>query len=210
MSALTPWMQELVARISGTTEEIVQRQLIYVVRDFCRESLAWRDLLQGYSVSAGCSVVDVNPVDGRRECLQVLNVYLDGRELEPASASRPYAGDLSDGTPMAYTCEQGPSLITLLPTPSTDSICSLAAYVALCPKCPEIWMPPLFQQLHYEAILDGTLGRFFSQPNRPYTSERAAAYHLQRYRHKTREAWAHAQRGNTVNAVNWSFPSFGV
>lgn len=210
MAALTPWLQQLVARISGVPEENIERELIYVVRDFCRESLAWRDLLQGYTVTADCSTVDVNPVDGRRECLQVLKVYIDGRELEPETASRPLMDSAAVREPVAFTCEQGPSIVTLLPTPSETSIGSLSAYVALCPKCPEIWMPPLFQQLHFEAILDGTLGRFFAQPNRPFTNERAAAYHLQRYRNKTREAWAHAQRGNTVNASNWAFPEFGV
>ena len=206
---LRPWMEQLVGRISSAPESIIQAELVYVIRDFCRESLAWRELLQGYNVAPGCSDVDVNPVDGRRECIQVINAYIDGMELEAVPYTRPQMVP-GEGTPRAFTCEKGPSIITLLPSPVVEIPMGLSANVALCPKCPEIWMPPHFQRLYFEAILDGTLGRFFMQPNRPFTNERAAAYHLRRYRNKTREAWAHSLRGNTVSAANWTYPSFGV
>lgn len=210
MATLIPWMQQVAARVSNVPEPNVEAELAYVVKDFCRESLAWRKLLQDYAVTAGEEVVTLNPEpnEGQWEVIQVLRVFINGMELSPASELKPLPN--AQGTPTAFTCDQGPAVITLLPTPSVSVVDGLGAYVALAPRDPATFVPDFFVSQHFEAILDGTLGRFFMQPNRPYTNEKAAAYHLQRYRNKTREAWAHALRGNTTHAVNWAFPPFGV
>lgn len=209
MAALTPWLRQLVSRIPNVPEENITDELSYVIRDFCKESLAWRELLAGYNVLAGDADVDVNPVDGRRECVQVLRVHLSGEELLPYE--QPWVPEANTpDTPKYYTCNQSHSVVTLLPTPSTSIDGGLAVYAALCPKCPDKWVPPFFIAQYFEAILDGTLGRFYVQPYKPYTNEKAASYHLARYRNKVREAWTQALRGNTVADVGWNYPRFGV
>lgn len=209
MANTRSWLPELVTRISSIPEESVLTMTSLVMQDFCREALPWRELLTGYIVNAECPDVYLNPVDGRSEVLQVLQVFLGDQQLNPQAQSSP-AAVAASGDPMAFTCEKGPTIVTLLPTPAVDLSREVSVYVALRPRHPELWVPDFFLTLHREAIIDGVLGRFYMQPNRPYTNERAASYHLQRYRNKTREAWSHANRGQTVDASGWAFPRFGA
>lgn len=204
---LLPWMKMLVARIPSEPEDIIQDELVQVVHDFCREGYPWRELLRGYKVMPGCEPVDINPIDGRRQAIHVVKAYVAGRELAHAPHDVPRDG-LPEGIPSAFVCEQGPTRLTLLPAP--DRFYTLDVLVTLCPKCPEKWMPELFRTHHFEALLDGTLGRFYNQPMKPYTDKDQARYHLRRYRALIQEARHMSDRGYTRAGSDWSFPGFGV
>lgn len=55
-------------------------------------------------------------------------------------------------------------------------------------------------------LVDGLLGRMMSQPNKPYSNEALAVYHLRRFRDGVGKARADQILANTEGAQNWRFP----
>jgi len=206
MADLLPWMKALVARIPSEPESIIQDELVYVIKDFCREAKPWRMVVTDLSIVADDPEIAVNPVDNRATCIDVLKVFVNDQEIGQA----PYqVQGYSPGQPTGFTCPT-PDVITLIPTPTTDDENAVSALVALAPRDPTVWVPDFFETHHFEAILDGTLGRFYNQPMKPFSDAELARYHLRRYRAKTRESADMARRGYTPYAQNWAFPGFGV
>ena len=69
---------------------------------------------------------------------------------------------------------------------------------------------PVFPEWVLEAysdeIMDGILGRLFSQIAKPYSNERMAIYHMRRFRGGVARARVDAQRKYTYRAQAWRFP----
>ena len=206
-SPLLPWMKSLVSRIPSEPEDVIEEELVQVIHDFCREGYPWRELLTGYKAAPGCTPVDVNPVDGRRQAVHVVRAYINGTELAQATQTLP-PELVPVGLPRAFACEQSPTTLSLIPQPDREY--DLSVLVTLCPKCPEQWMPDFFQSHHFEAIMDGVLGRFYNQPMKPYSDKEQARYHLRRYRAAIQEARHMSDRAYTRAGASWAFPSFGV
>lgn len=204
---LTPWLQRLLPRIQGATETEITEELKYTIHDFCREGEPWQEVVGPYNVVANDPQVSINPVDGNAQAIYVKAVWLNDSMLTqlPYNAPRPYTD-----SPTSFTCESDPTVVTLVPVPTTSSEQSLKAHVVLCPKCPDKWMPDWFESHYFEAIFDGVLGRFYSQLQKPFSDTRLAQYHLRRYRNRCIEARDMARRGHTPHAAKWSFPAFGV
>lgn len=207
MATLTPWLKPLISRIPSVPEDVITDELIRVAIEFFKDSSGWRQLIRDYKTIPGIDYIDVNPIDARIQCVHVVKAFIDGVEISqlPHDISDPRRGS---GKPTAFTCERSPSMVTFVPVP--DAVYSLDVLVALTPKCPDKWVPDILVSHHYEAILDGTLGRFYSQPFKPYSSPLQAEYHLRRYRALTQEARARATRGYTHAAADWAFPAFGA
>lgn len=210
MADLIPWMQALVARIPSEPESIIQDELVQVVKDFCREGNPWRMRLDGYDVVAGQATVTIPTVDidvdQQADCLNIFKVFYKKQELGHA----PYRLQThTDGSPIGFTCPF-PGIVTLIPPPAASETGVLDVYASLVPADPVTWVPDFFASHHYEAILDGALGRFYNQPMKPFHDRELAKYHLRRYRNKTREASDMAGRGYTPAAADWSYPRFGV
>lgn len=205
-SPLLPWMKPLVARIVSEPDNIIEDELAYVILDFCREGKPWRKLLTGYDLVAGQAEVPVNPVDDNSKCIDVLKVFYKKQELGQAAYQ---VHTHSDGAPIGFTCET-PNVVTLIPAPATSETGVLDVHAALAPTDPLTWLPDFFETHHFEAILDGALGRFYNQPMKPFHDRELAKYHLRRYRNKTREASDMAGRGYTPSAQDWTFPRFGA
>jgi len=203
---LLPWMKQLVSRIPSEPESIIEDELVYVIGDFCREAHPWRDLISDLNIVSGVADIPTNPVDSRTRCIAILNVYYNNQSLWQYTTPQPL---IPDGTPIGYTC-LAPDTITLIPPPVAAESGAIKALVSLAPTDPRKWLPSLFEVQHFEAILDGTLGRFYNQPTKPFSDDKLARYHLRRYRAKTREASDMAGRGYTTGGADWAFPRFGV
>lgn len=209
-SPLLPWLQALVSRIPSEPEEVIAEELAQVVRDFCREALPWQDTLTGFDVLAADPHVEIIPPDARVRCVYILRARLAGQELGQVEPGAMLHHHESPAQPRVFSCVQAPHILSLLPAPPEDILGQLSVHAALSPADPADWLPSLFETHHFEAILDGTLGRFYNQPMKPYTDKEQARYHLRRYRALIQEARHMAQRGYVPHATNWAFPRFGA
>ena len=203
-----PWLSRLMTRLQSATEEEIREELEYTIHDFCREGEWWQEVIGPYNLNGDDNIISLSPVDSRTAVVYVRAVWYKDKLLGEMSANVPVRNDT--GTPLYYTCESDPTVLTLIPTPAQDEADALKVLAVLCPKCPDKWLPSWLSTHHFEAIFDGVLGRFYSQLNKPFSNEPRAAYHLRRYRNKCREARGMATRGYTTGAARWSFPQFGV
>jgi hypothetical protein len=195
-------------RLQSATEEEIREELEYTIKDFCREGEGWQEVVGPYNLVADDNLIGVNPIDSRREAVYVRAVWYKDKHLGQMSANVPVREN--SGTPLYYTCESDPTVLTLVPIPDQDVADAIKVLAVLCPKCPDKWLPDWFSTHHFEAIFDGVLGRFYSQLNKPFSNEPRAAYHLRRYRNKCREARDMATRGYTPGGARWNFPTYGV
>jgi len=64
------------------------------------------------------------------------------------------------------------------------------------------WMYPMF----FQDWLDGTLGRLYGMPAKPWANATIAAYHAKRFRNKMAFRKQEAIRGYAYNLAAWRFP----
>jgi len=204
-----PWLDKLIPRLAGATEERIRSELEHTIHDFCREGEPWQELLGPYATKAGDPIVALNPIDSKRGCIYVKQAYWKGSPLMQATMNSP-EGIEQASAPSSYVCDSAPNVVRLMPTPTVDEDTAFYAHCVLCPRCPDEWLPDFFRTHHFEAILAGVLGRMHSEPSKTYSDERVGAYYLSRYRNRTREARDMATRGNLPNGARWQFPAFGV
>jgi hypothetical protein len=208
--AITKWTNLLLPRLPGASEALVNAETIQVIDNFCRESTAWRDMLYGFDISQNDRDVPITIGDGsQRVVVGILRVYFDQRQLTqyshvPFESTSSYPSGWS-------TKPSDPSIVSLSAIPNKEHLGNLDAYVYQAPVDPVNITDDmtLLTEDFFEFIFDGILGRFMSMPQKPYSDQRLATYHLSRYRDGVRKARSMANRGFTGNAQNWVFPTFG-
>jgi hypothetical protein len=157
-------------------------------------------------VFSGDPIVQLNPVDGIRSVVSVLEVWFNDTLIPPVSADIPEG---SPTTPMMYTCEGDPSTIILKPAPDANYPSALKVLAVLEPVDPEQCLPTLYASQHFEAVYNGVMAFFTVQPNSPVYDTKQAIYYAKKYRQRTKRAWSIANRGYTQGATRWAFPFFG-
>lgn len=189
--ALSPWVNKMMVRLPGALTPVARDELSLAITEFFREGLGWQDIVGPYTVAPGMDRLDLNPIDNRSKVIHVLRVFMNGQ-------------------PVAWNSTGDPGVIRLESWPENEEPDALTALVALTPRNPAVWLPPLASEHYFDAILDGALGRMYLHPLKPYTSDKLATFHLQRARSRTREARDAARRAYTPDAITWDFPRFGV
>jgi hypothetical protein len=80
------------------------------------------------------------------------------------------------------------------------------AIVALKPRALDVNFPPHLWTQWFETILDGTLGRLYAQPAKPWSNPQLAQYHGSRFRMGFNRARDIAARGYSNQHHTWAFP----
>lgn len=206
--SIATWRNEILPRLSGATDAMVQEEIKRTITNFCRESTAWRDMIYALNVDINDREVELQVADGTRALvIGVLRVYRSSGQISQLSHA---PSENASSTPMGFTVRpDNPSVIVLSTIPTESLVGELDAYVYCEPVDSTTYLPPVILRDFWEHIFDGALGRMYSHPSRPYSDPPMAQYHLKRYRQGTRIARAQANRGFTGNAQNWTFPSFG-
>ena len=202
-----PWFHELAARVPGADNNFLEENIVRSIKEFCSESTAWREWVEDRTVSEGERAVDLQ-TGLKSHVLLVHEVLLDGRPLH--QVSRLYPESEGPQQPRGWVGDgYVPGRIFLTPVPDKDYEFGLKALVSLTVGKAPCKLPTLLTEMFYEAVLDGTLGRLYMQPRKPYSDREAASFHLRRFRRYTRQARDMASRGFTPGGQNWSYPSFG-
>lgn len=199
------WLKDLLPRTPGLVRKIAQRELLLAIREFYNRSAAWRVVIGPKNVVANKSRYNLSPYDAYANISRVFWVATGTSQLAPLS-SRP-AGTTLTGTPYAFY-NDSPDSIVLWPTPILAVPSSLTISVALVPKISVNHLPRIAATDHYDAILDGALGRILMHPAKPYSNLVLAKYHLSRFRAAIAGFKGEAIQGHN-GAQTWAFPSFG-
>jgi hypothetical protein len=241
MSECTPAdriLQTLRVHVPGVTDELLNLELFNVMDEFFRRTSAWQYKAEialieniveyGFAVPADSVVVRLMGVTHQNipvpsatatgvvqtsvGTIEPEMVFPDGDiSVEPART------DLEGGI-FSYAIYR-PNYISLTSTPDAEARkYPLEAVLALtlargCLECDcgdwsiEEWM----WDMYFQDFLDGTLGRLYGMPAKPWANPTIAVYHGRRFRSQMAYRKQEALRGFTYNqpAPGWRFPRNG-
>lgn len=200
------WLKDLLPRTPGLIRKIAKREFLLAAREFYEQSTAWRVVIGPRNMRANKKRYLLSPYDAYANVVQVFAVECDGVPLR-ALHRRPGQEDITADRPWGYFLEDS-DYIRLWPTPIESVDDALTFHVALTPKLSVTHMPRIASTHHYDALLDGALGRLYMHPAKPYSNPPGAQYHLQRFRHAIGKYAGQAKMGY-AGAQAWKFPRFG-
>lgn len=205
MTAATAlWLKDIIPRTPGIVRQVAKRELILTAREFYRDSYAWREVVESVYWDDGLFEFVVPTPYIYAEVIQVTQVEVNGQPLTP-KVERPL-GDRQNGTPTSWF-PTGPDTIEIWPTPEMYED-TLRIRVVLIPDVEATDLPDLAAAKHYEALLDGVLGRIYAHPAKPYSNPQLGEYHLRRFRSAIGAAAGEFKQGGFAGQ-NWTFPRFG-
>ena len=203
---LDTWLKDLLPRTPGAVRPVVKRELVLAVREFYTQSLAWRVVIGPKNMKAGKKLYTMSPYDAYADVVKVFSVELEGSPLR-RYVRRPAGAEPAADRPTGFFLEDVDN-VRLWPAPVVAVDDGLTFYVALTPKQTVTHLPRMAMSHHYDALLDGALGRLYNHPAKPYTDPLRSSYHLRRFRGFIAEFRSAAREGN-VDAPSWTFPKFG-
>lgn len=230
MASLSTWLKDVLPLTPGAQRAVVRRMLELTCREFYASSLAWRKTLGPISYGAMVGVLKLDNFTVPRlwsptlwaptlwaptlwntgeanapDVVRVLAVEYFGSPLTKL-ARLPGNSQLTANSPAGYYLPSHNTL-SLYPKPSVGAEEALTVYAALTPDLTNMVLPDIAYAQHYDALLDGLLGRLYSQPAKPYSNPQLAAYHLKRFRNAIAVFHAEANSGY-AGAASWAYPSF--
>jgi hypothetical protein len=119
---------------------------------------------------------------------------------------RPSGIEITADSPTRYYLED-PDTVRIWPTPAATVEDALTFYAMLTPKQTVTHLPRIAATHHYDALLDGALGRCMSHPAKPYSDLVRGQYHLKRFRNAIALYAGMAKQGY-AGAQAWRFPRF--
>jgi hypothetical protein len=200
------WLKDLLVHTPGANRKIVKREFLLTAREFYEQSTAWRVVVGPRDMKANKRRYILSPYDAYANIVQVLDVECEGFSLRRLPR-RPAGKEVAATRPTHYYLEDS-DYVRLWPTPTETVEDALTFHVALTPKITVRHLPRVSFAQHYDALLDGVLGRLYAHPAKPYTNPTLAQYRLRRFRNAIGVYAAKAKLGGS-NAPAWQFPKFG-
>lgn len=230
-------MQTLRVQAPGATDPIIQLQLFNVMDEFFRRTSAWRyedditlvegETEYGFGVPADSMVVRLIAVNhngvpvasaqGGGVVQHALGTLEPDMTFPDGDADfAPALSDLDSGGVFSYAIYR-PNYISVTTPPDEEKrkypLKALLA-LTLAPSCIECdcgdWsVPDWMYDTFFQDWLDGTLGRLYAMPAKPWSSPVHAQYHGRRFRNAMAQRKPQANKGFTYGIPGWRFPRGG-
>jgi hypothetical protein len=195
---ITRLMNNARTRLSGATEDNLQRELFMVMDEFMKETNVWQEdipiTIPGQEPPGTVYIIAPNEPANITQLMWVYTPSDSSLRGSPVAASMQVMGEM-----------------ILRNQPSSDQ--PLIVTVALTVQDPVnrdgyVVFPTWIAQRYGDAILDGLLGRMMTQPNKPWTNNQMSVYHLRKFNAKKAQTRVEVTRNNVFRAQAWSFPGF--
>lgn len=171
----------VLAIVPAVTFPLVKLALWNAIEEFALRSTYFRETVY-WTMGIGVATVDFNPFSAAMSVCWVL------------SQKGLYRWQIAP-----------PAALVDLVSPQT-AVRTGEAIVALKPVSLEADLPAHMWTQWFETILDGTLGRLYALPAKPWSNGPLAQYHGTRFRQGLNRARDIAARGYSNQQPNWSFP----
>lgn len=202
--AVATWLKDILPRTPGIVRNVAKREFFHAAREFYRNTYYWQEVVESLYLEVADYTFTVASADSTADVVQILSVEVNNLPIDRV-AQRP-VGERQTGTPTKWY-PTGPDSFEVWPTPDQYDGDFLVR-VALVPKDTAATLPDFAYSKHYDALLDGTLGRVYGHPAKPYSNPTLATYHLNRFRDAIGTAAAE-QKGGGFAGQNWQYPRFG-
>jgi hypothetical protein len=187
-------------RLPGATDEAMQLELFSALDEFFKGSNVWQEDID-VSIPANDpanTIYEVVP-DGPALIDKLMWVY-----------QVPSEPNIARG-PQVYAAMSIPGELTLANQPSTGVVYRVT--VCLTVQDPTdrdgyVAFPAWTLARYRNIMLDGLLGRMYSQPNKPWTNNQLSVFHMRKFKIGTASARVDMTRNNTYKQQPWRFPGF--
>lgn len=205
------WFDLMLPELPGITTDMLRSRLLSGLREFCRESLVWRNEVNGVVLEAGQTVYSVPTGFPATEVVTLLQVSIDNKILCPVTTEEGFArrqNNYGAHTLHNNTFEQpqpGQFRLTL-PLEETKKA---NLHVAIAPK--QIEVPEWFHLRYGEVIADGVVGALQQIERRPWTNVANGRKWERRYRLRMKREFNQAMNSFLPMRERPRFgPRFGV
>ncbi|MES2320007.1 MAG: hypothetical protein V4631_21205 [Pseudomonadota bacterium] len=179
------------------SDPLTESALKNAVIEFCRDSWVWRHFPDPLDVDAGEASYQLEPAAGA-DVAALLSCAYDGAPITPKSTD-----DLDAIVPdwqsvagtVKYFTQIDSESVMLAPLPVESLAQGLVMVLALQPKRSAISFPKWISSQYMEALASGALARLMSMPDKPWTDQKGAALHGERFRNAVSAAKASGVRG---------------
>lgn len=197
---ITRLMNNARVRLTGATDDALQRELFMVMDEFFKQTNVWKEdipiTIPGNDPAGTRYIIAPNEPGNITQLMWVFTASSDD--------------SMARGAAIAAGMDV-PGELWLGAQPSSEQY--LVVTVALTVQDPVnrdgyVVFPAWVAQKYGDAILDGLLGRMMTQPNKPWTNSQMSVFHLRSFNSKKVQARVEATRNNTYRQQAWRFPGF--
>lgn len=170
-------LKDTIPQLPGVIRSVAARECRLAMREFFEKSHAWTTEIEGVTIPAGDTAIQVDDSDANTEVIAVYDVRL-GNSTDGYQALQPFGRkpDKIEGTnskPFGWYVTSNPDEFKLHPYYESAPTDNLRVTAALIPAFDvDINSQTLPRQItlkFYDAVLNGTLARLYMHPNKPYS-----------------------------------------
>lgn len=187
-------------RLVGATDEALQLELFNVMDDFFKGSNVWcEDIdIQIPGLDPAGTIYQLTPVSP-----SLIDKLAWVFEVPPSSS-------ISRGAQIGADMST-PGELTLRLQPSSAKVYRVTVILTVqdpTTRAGYVTFPAWVLAKYRAVILDGLLGRMFSQPSKPWTNTQLSVFHMRKFTSKVASARVEWTRNNNYRQQAWRFPSF--
>jgi hypothetical protein len=180
---------QVIVELPGASQAGIKQAMFPIFKEFFDFSLVWQETISITTVEAQTDYPLVSDQPG--EFCQLIGVTDGNRNPRPCFLP----GDLS--TLVLRDSPNTGEVLTVVVAKTVGSPIDKNAF----PEIPD-WLLAKWG----DGIFEGVLGRLQLQPNKPYTDNTMAMFHLKRFRSAMQQARTAALHLNTYGTNAWRFP----
>ena len=196
------WINELTTRLPGISSGQLKLELKSTLREFFTKSGFWMEELAPINIRADKDQYKLSYPQAK--VMGVHYVWANGRPIGLATTLPKRTATSSNLPSVAYMLEH--DLMQIFPAPPRYGDGALKVVARLNPL-PDMCKVPSETVSHFfDEVMDGVLGRLYSQPGKPYTNLVQSQYHLKRFRDGIAMARDMGRRRYGNAERSWSYP----
>lgn len=207
---VTGFYDDLMPRLPGADESLVEHETYAAVRQLCEDGWAWPQDLDPLNLSADQPNIYLDPLPGDTRVGYVLLVTYQAsggarRALTPMTVAPPV--DTVGSTTPRFFYLSTPGEMKLYPTPSEDQTDVLYVSCTVIPRTKNTTLPDFFSTHHRDAIIDGVCARMMLMTSKPWSNGPLALTHNRRWRNYIKRCRDITKRKYSLADGPWAFPS---
>ncbi len=192
----TDTQNRIMVSVTGVTEAGMQQELLAVVREFCKKSGVWTDVLT-QSTNTATTSYTLTPGAGR-EITQIDQLYINDYPFQPVTDHGHPVG--ISGAYYSYDREAGQVHLAEYPDAGTLSVYVWLRPVALANVPAFVWAD------WQDALVAGATAGLLLQPSKPYTNPAMAAIAHRRFQAAIAQVRRRMLSSNSRADIGWTFP----
>ncbi len=209
MVPISAFFPRLLPSVLGCPEPLAQQALLDSAIEFCSRSLAVTTTLDAVTLREGIASFEVE-TPTNTTIAQVLNLWFDGRQIDPSPFSEATDVSATTGEPRYFYGEDIDEVfnITLLPAPDRTVRSGVIVRAALRPTRSATTVHNVLFERYAQAVVDGAQAILLAIPDQPFSDETKAQVMAVRARAGANNARTDAMHGRVQSSMSVKMRAF--